>query len=390
MTQDTNASPRPSFAVQFIVATGLTLWVVENRIPMKRSQGIGSISDTIRRILIRIDTDAGISGYGEAAPWCVFSGTTEAGVAAIRHYLWPCLVGRSIAQIPMIMQSLDREIVGNGEAKAAVEIALHDIIGKASGLPIYQLLGGKARERIAFSFSLANPDLEADLELCRQLYKDGGRIFKIKVGYVDDHDEDVRRVARIREQLPSDIDIRLDYNQGLDTFGAISKLRQMEQFDPTFMEQPFKADHWDAMAELTARLDTPVMADESVFDLASAYKAAKFRIADAFSIKLMKAGGLRNARDIAAIAQQAGISCYGGTLFEGPIALNAGAHLIAATENISLGCEFYMPRYVMYPDELEADIDVRGGFVYPAEGPGIGISVDEDIIARTAIETLVL
>ena len=104
----------------------------------------------------------------------------------------------------------------------------------------------------------------------------------------------------------------------------------------------------------------------------------------------MKAGGLVNAQAIATIAQQAGLPCYGGTLWEGAIALNAGAHLIAATENISLGCEFYMPRYVFAPEELDAPLDVRDGYVYPAEGPGLGIEVDEDVIARTAIETLSL
>nr|WP_319516937.1 enolase C-terminal domain-like protein [uncultured Cohaesibacter sp.] len=377
-------------SVSEIHATSMTLWLVENKIAMKRSQGVGSIANTIKRIIIRIDTDSGISGYGEAAPWAVFSGTTEAGVAVLANYFWPEVKGQKVADIPKIMKACDRAAVGHPEAKAAIEMALYDIVGKASDLPIYQLLGGKVKDKIPFSFSIANPDLEADLELTSRMYEEGSRIFKIKTGFVEDHDEDVRRVARIREHLPDDTDLRIDYNQGLPAFGALQKLKQMEEFRPTFLEQPVKAHLWDVMADLTANLVTPILADESVFNAASASDAVQRKIAKAFSIKIMKAGGLANGRAIASIAEQAGIPCYGGTLFEGAIALNAAAHFIVATENMSLGCEFYMPRYVMSPDELEASVDIRDGYVYPPEGPGLGLTIDEDAINRTSIETLKL
>lgn len=140
--------------------------------------------------------------------------------------------------------------------------------------------------------------------------------------------------------------------------------------------------------EPTDKLVTPVLADESVFDVPSASAAVQRKIANAFSIKLMKAGGMANGRAIASIAEQAGIPCYGGTLFEGGIGLNAAAHLIVATENISLGCEFYMPRYVMDPAETESVVDIRDGHVYPPEGPGLGIDINEDVIGRCAIEVL--
>ena len=375
-------------SVSEIHATSMTLWLVENKIAMKRSQGVGSIANTIKRIIIRIDTDSGISGYGEAAPWAVFSGTTEAGVAVLANYFWPEVKGQKVADIPKIMKACDRAAVGHPEAKAAIEMALYDIVGKASDLPIYQLLGGKVKDKIPFSFSIANPELDADLELTSRMYEEGSRIFKIKTGFVEDHDEDVRRVARIREHLPDDTDLRIDYNQGLPAFGALQKLKQMEEFRPTFLEQPVKAHLWDVMADLTANLVTPILADESVFNAASASDAVQRKIAKAFSIKIMKAGGLANGRAIASIAEQAGIPCYGGTLFEGAIALNAAAHFIVATENMSLGCEFYMPRYVMAPDELEASVDIRDGYVYPPEGPGLGLSINEDAINRTSIETL--
>lgn len=368
-----------------LIAKHLTLWVVENRLAMKRSQGIGSIENSNRRILIRIDTECGIAGYGEAAPWPVFSGTTENAVETLCQYLWPCVQGQNVFDLPKIMQRCARTVVGNSEAKAAIDIALHDLVGKASGLPIYQLLGGKVRDRIPFSFSLANPDLEADIILAQTMMAEHGhRIFKIKTGF-SSHAEDVARVAAIREALPAHADLRIDYNQGLEAFGALKRLKAMEAFDLTFIEQPLKANELDHMAELTRRIDTPILADESVFDASAAMLGVQKRIADAFSIKLMKAGGFAEAQAIATVAKMAGIPCYGGTLFEGAIALNAGAHLIAATENLSLGCEFYMPRYVFSPDELEAEVLIENGYVLPQEGPGLGISVDEAVVERTAV-----
>ncbi len=373
-----------------LTATQLTLWVVKNRMVSKRSHGIGSVSDHVQRILIRIDTDGGPSGYGEADPWAVFSGTVESAVSTLQTYLWPQLQHQPIADIPKVMARLDRTVVGQSEAKVAIETALYDIVGKTSGLPIYQLLGGKYRDHIPFSFSLANPDLDADLEMAQQMVvEDGHHIFKIKTGFTA-HREDVQRVGKIRDTLPDHIDLRIDYNQGLEPFGAVSKLREMEQFKLTFIEQPVKAHQLEAMAELTRRLDTPILADESVFDPQAALRGIQAKIADAFSIKIMKTGILQEAQKMAAVAEMAGLPCYGGTLFEGAIALNAAAHLIAATPNISLGCEFYMPKYMFAPDELEGSVDIRDGLVYPPNGPGLGIEIDEDVIEKLVVTTITL
>jgi len=111
-------------------ATAMTLWVVENRIAMKRSQGIGSIDKTSRRVLIRIDTDGGVCGYGEAAPWAVFSGTVECAVSGLARYFWPQVKGARVADIPKIIKACERAAVGHPEAKAAIEVALYDIVGK--------------------------------------------------------------------------------------------------------------------------------------------------------------------------------------------------------------------------------------------------------------------
>lgn len=195
----------------------------------------------------------------------------------------------------------------------------------------------------------------------------------------------MKRLERLRTELAATADIRIDYNQGLEPWDALSKLREMERFRPTFIEQPVPRDHRRAMAAITAALDTPIMADESVFTPEEAIEGVRMGLADLFAVKIMKSGGLVKAQAVAQIAEAAGIACYGGTMFEGGIANAAGAHLIRATRNISLGAEFYTARYVLAEDVLAEPLGMRDGATIVPTGPGLGVTVDERKIARYAV-----
>ena len=365
--------------------TGLEARLIATGIKMKRSQGIGSVQGKVKRILLRLQTDAGVVGIGEAAPWEVFSGTAEAALAALDLYLRPIVVGADPRRIQSIMAACDRALYDNFEAKAAVEMALFDICGKLAGLPVSDLLGGAVRDRIPMSFSIANPDIDADVAMAKRLHGEGVRIFKVKTGF-SDHANDMRRLTKLRKELPDDIDLRVDYNQGLQSWEALPKLREIEQFKPTFIEQPVPRPQLDVMAALTAALDTPVMADEAVFSPAEALRLVEKRAADIVSVKLMKSGGILNARKINAICETAGIPCYGGTLWEGGVALAAGALAIAATANMSLGCEFYMPKFVLEEDVLTEIVPIEDGHVVVPKGPGLGVTLNEDAVERLTIE----
>ncbi|MCK6451353.1 MAG: cycloisomerase [Alphaproteobacteria bacterium] len=368
------------------IVTAMRVRVVENRMRMTRSQGSGSMSGKLRRVIVRIDTDGGIRGYGEAAPWTVFSGTVEAAAAALHVHLRPLVIGREIGRIAAIVEAADTALHGHPEAKAALEMALFDASGKALGVPIHALMGGAVCTTIPLSFSLANPDLDADLTLATDMAGSGINIFKVKTGFLD-HRTDMHRLERIRAKLGDATDLRIDYNQALAPISALSRLRAMEQFDLTFIEQPIPARYPRAMAALTDALDTPILADESVFSPEDALAAAQCGLADGVSIKLMKSGGMLKARAIAAIATAAGMPCYGGTLWEGAIGLTAAAHLIAATPAFTLGCEFYMPRYVFLPEQAEAAMTIRDGQIVVPTGPGLGIAIDEDILDRITVES---
>ncbi|MGY4283934.1 L-alanine-DL-glutamate epimerase-like enolase superfamily enzyme/short-subunit dehydrogenase [Bradyrhizobium sp. LM2.7] len=324
----------------------IRLFLIESPIKMARLQGVGNVKGTVKRVLIELTASNGIVGWGEAAPWEVFTGTPEAAFSALDIYLRPILLGKPVRRIRALMAELDRALVGHAEAKVAIEMALLDIVGKSSGLSVADLLGGRVRDTIPLSFSIADPDFAADLERMRKMVPDGNAIYKVKTG-VKPHREDLDHLEAIRKEFGDKVDLRVDYNQALAPFGAIKILRDVEQFAPTFIEQPVPRKYLDVMAQLTAALQTPLLADESCFDRRDMMEVVRREAADAVSIKLMKAGGLFEAQAIMAIADVAGLPGYGGTLWEGGIGLAAGTQLIAATPGISLGCEFYMPHHVL-------------------------------------------
>ncbi len=346
------------------------------RIPVKspRDHGSGLVADSVEIVLVRLDTKSGVSGWGEAAPWSVFTGTAEQAAAALDRYLRPLVIGADTADIPAIMAKADAALTGHREAKAALETALYDCRGRLLGLPVHALLGGRFRDRIALSVSLADPDFEADLALLDRLTADGIGIVKVKTG-ASDHRFDLRRLERLRADFPQ-LDVRVDYNQGMAPHEARRRLADIESFDVSFIEQPVPRTCWAAMADLTGALKTPVLADESVFGPDEAVRAVAERFCDLISVKLMKAGGLRRGMAVAAIAEAGGMACYGGDMFETGLAHLAGTHMIAASANISLGCEFYQAKYYLARDILAEPFPIDNGAVVVPEGAGLGIDVD--------------
>ena len=370
-----------------IAITGLAVHTLRLPVRSRRRQGSGDATPEAEVVVVRIDTDAGIRGWGEAAPWAVFTGTVEAAVAALHVHFRPIVLGADPFDVQRLLARADRAVVGAPEAKAAMEMALFDIMGRALGTPVHNLLGGAVRAEIPLSFSIANPDIDTDVETAGALYGEGHRIFKVKTGFAG-HTEDIRRLEKLRTELPDDVDLRVDYNQGLDPFDAIPKLRDIEPFRLTFIEQPVPTEQTGAMARIARALDTPIMADETVFTPHQALTMAAHEIADAVSVKVSKSGGMLRCKEVAAIAAAAGIPCYGGSMFETGLSHLAGTHMIAATPNFPLGCEFFQARYYLTEDLLSAPFPVRDGNVVVPDGPGLGIEVDEDRVRKYTVQRL--
>jgi len=355
-------------------------------IPAKavHSHGSGDVSG-INSVILEIVSDTGLTGWGEASPWPVFTGTTQGSAAALHVHLRPHLIGQDPVQVEKHMNMAGKVIVGHNEAKAALEMALLDLTGQICGLSVAELVGGRQRDDMAMSFSVANPDFGKDLEDIAEMWKDGVRLFKLKTGF-SEHSFDLMRLEKLRKIYGDAVSIRVDYNQGLPAYDALRRIRDLEAFAPAFIEQPVKMHEREALAEITRAVDTPIMADESVFDSKDAFYGAKIRIADIFALKIMKAGGIRKALEVAAIARVACIEVYGGCMFETGLAHAAGAHLMAAVPDLLLGCEFYMANYYAKEDILTAPFPVKNGRVHVPKGPGLGVSVDPEMLAKYRLE----
>lgn len=361
----------------------MDVWHCALPVTSRRDHGIGSVGGTVEVIILRLVTEGGIEGWGEASPWVVFTGSPEASYAALNRYIRPHVVGRKVSEREAIMADAAHAVVHCTEAKAALETALLDLAGQLAGQPAWKLLGGSIAAPIPLSCSIANPDFEADTALLAQLDADGVRIIKLKTGFKG-HAFDLMRLEYIRKHHPH-MQLRVDYNQGLGRDEALEQVPEVAAFEPDFIEQPVAAGDWTTMADLRFRLDVPLLADESVFGPEDMARAVDARICDGVSVKIMKAGGLSRAREVARMAAAAGLSAYGGDMFETGLAHLAGAHMIAATPEITLGCEFYQARYFLAEDLLAEPFPVRDGHVLVPDTPGLGLVPDPDKVQKFAI-----
>ncbi|WP_425080565.1 enolase C-terminal domain-like protein [Ruegeria arenilitoris] len=363
--------------------TGFDLWHLELSVTSRRDHGIGSVEGSCEIVILRLTSEGGSEGFGEASPWSVFTGTPEATYAALDRYIRPLVVGSRVADRAGIMAKAAYAVAHCTEAKAALETALLDLTGRISGVPVWALMGGKCRDSIPLSCSIANPDFTQDIALLEQLREDGVRIVKLKTGFKD-HAFDIMRLEHLAQHCP-EFSVRVDYNQGLSIEDAPAQVRDVAQFKPDFIEQPVRAHHYGMMAKLRGQIDLPLLADESVFGPEDMERAAREGICDGVSVKIMKSGGLSRGQTVARIAAAHGLSAYGGDMFEAGLAHLAGTHMIAATPEIKLGCEFYQASYFLKEDILEDPFVVQNGQVIVPDMPGIGGRPDLDKLNHYAV-----
>ena len=373
---------------------GFETWHLALPVTSTRDHGIGRVAGTCEIVVLALTLEDGTSGWGEASPWSVFTGSPEASLAALERYIRPHVVGRKLSERANILNDAHHAIAHCTEAKAALETALLDLTGRKLGAPVFDLLGGvhtrkwdvdpalarSAPTHLPLSVSLANPDWAQDRALLERLREDGVRIVKLKAGFTD-HAFDVMRLEAIRSDY-QEFSVRVDFNQGLRIGEAMTRVRDVASFTPDFIEQPVRADQFDMMKRLRDSIDVPLIADESVFGPEDMARAIKEGICDGVSIKIMKSGGLTRAQETARLAKHHGLMAYGGDMFEAGLAHLAGAHMIAATADITLGCEFYQAKYYLRDDILEEPLDYDGGTFVVPDTPGIGGIPDREKLQR--------
>jgi len=291
--------------------------------------------NSVKDIIVEIHTDTGNIGYGEAPPTGVITGDTKGAiVGAINDHIKKSIVGMDVEDFEEVLKKVDKCIIGNHSAKAAVDIALYDLYGQMYKQPVYKLLGGNRREIITdVTISVNDPD-EMARDSITAINK-GFKTLKIKVG--KDAPRDIERMKAIREAVGYDVNLRIDANQGWKPKEAVRILRMMEDegLNIEFVEQPVAARDIDGLRFVTENVSIPVMADESVFSPEDALTILQTRAADLINIKLMKTGGLHNALKICSIAEIYGVECMLGCMLEAKVSVNAAVHLAAARSVIT-------------------------------------------------------
>jgi len=197
----------------------MDVWHLAIPVNSRRDHGIGTVADTIEVVIVKLTGESGKTGYGEASPWSVFTGTPEANYAGLDRYLRPVVVGSRLGDWRMTMARCARQVVHCFEAKAALETAFLDLAGHCVNKPAWALLGEQCRETIPMSVSIANPDFDEDRTLLSRIYDDGIRLIKFKTGFKD-HAFDMMRVSWAKKEFP-EMNIRIDYNQGLEVDEAM-------------------------------------------------------------------------------------------------------------------------------------------------------------------------
>ena len=284
-----------------------------------------------RNIIVKILTDYDVVGWGEASPSERVTGETPETVVKVLGKIAPRLLGKCPLRIEQDVELMDSLVKGNPSAKAAIDIALHDILGKTARKPLFMLMGGYRTEVLTdITLSIKSPK-----EMARdavKAVKKGFKALKVKVGV--NPTEDLERIKRIREAVGEEIELRIDANQGWTPKQAVDVLNKMEKFNIEFAEQPVPAEDLKGLIEVKQNSPIPVMADESVHSPEDALRLIQAEAVDLINIKLMKSGGILKGRKIAAIAEAAGIPCMIGCMGESDIGIAAGTHLAAAVKNI--------------------------------------------------------
>jgi muconate cycloisomerase len=365
------------------------------RLPTRRVHQWASLTTPIGvYVVIKLHTEDGLVGLGEAPvlkDWGgdygkYFGETPQTTMHIVNDILSPALKGQDPRRFEQMHAIMDKAVKGYPYAKAAIDMALYDVAGKAMKAPAYQFLGGCFRDRVSIAHSLGLMEIEKAVEEALQAKSEGVKTIKLKGGVDPKRDEEL--VRRMRDALGPDTKICVDANQGYPTPKmAVRVIRAMEVFDLLYMEQPVEG--IDQMAEVARRVDTPIMADESAWTAQDVVEIVQKKAADIISIYTTKPGGIFKAKKVAAIAEAAGLKCNVNGSVETGVGNAANIHLAASTAVVTFDCVVPVstPKGagkqgiagIYYQDDIIKEaFEFSDGDILVSSKPGLGIELDED------------
>ena len=326
---------------------------------------------SVEDVIVEIHTDDGRIGYGEAPPTGPITGdTTLAIIGAIQDHIGKSIVGMDVDDFEDVLQKVQKSIIGNTSAKAAVDMALWDLYGQKYGIAVYKMMGG-ARKNITTDITISVNDPETMVKDSLIALERGYDCLKMKVGI--NPEMDVARLKAVRQAVGNDVTIRIDANQAWTPKQAVKILNAMQEkgLQIELVEQPVHAHDLEGMKYVTERSYVPVLADESLYSPADAATILRMGAADLLNIKLMKCGGLYNALKICTMAEVYGVECMIGCMLEAKISVNAAVHLACAKKVIT--------KVDLDGPVLCSEDPILGGAVFKekditvSDAPGLGI-----------------
>lgn len=335
-------------------------------------------------IIVKVETDTGLVGYGEGTPDEHVTGETwESTFTILSKTIGPALIGENPFNIENIHTKMNQIIFGATTAKAAIDIACYDLMGKAANQPIYNLLGGRSHDSLEVPKVISILDPEVMANEAKLAISEGYKSFKLKVG--TDKELDILRIRAVREAVGPSVPIKVDANQGWKTSSeSMYVLENVIDCKIDWIEQPTVASDIDGLKEIKQKTNIPVMIDEGLHGNKEMHEIIVKRAVDLINIKLMKCGGLYPATHLVHQAELAGLSCQVGSMVESSIASAAGLHLSLAKKTIQSN-ELVGP--LMFSKDV-AKLDYEIPYVHLSDKPGLGIEIDEESLKSMTYDYL--
>ncbi len=348
----------------------------------------GAPRPVVETLLVRIHTEEGLTGIGETQAWRR-QGSAETLpnlVRTIQDHFAPRLVGRSAFDVAAIMHAFNTEMYNTLYAQAAVGDALYDLMGKALGVPVHDLLGGRCRDRIRVGAVLSMKETADDLlQSADGFFERGFRHFGLKIGV--DPAADLRNAKALRERFGDAVTLRVDANAALEFGAALQLLTRLEPYDIDVAEQPVALWDLDGMAALARAVAIPIMADECVSTDHSLLEVVRRRAASVVQTKVAKNGGIHYIRGLWNLARAAGMRIYPGNHPSTSVATASVAHMCAAwPEPLMEGVFAVGVSGALAADVVQAPIAPVNGEIPIPTGPGLGVELDEDRIAALRVD----
>jgi L-alanine-DL-glutamate epimerase-like enolase superfamily enzyme len=324
-------------------------------------------------IFLRMETNGRTVGYGCAAPDEQVTGETAgATLDIINNVAAPVIKGSDPLRPTLLLEKLKPLLKNYPSALAAVDMALFDIMGKVSTLPLWRLLGG-FRDRIKTSVTIGILSENETVYQARKLISQGFKCLKLKGGI--DVDSDIIRVLKVREAVGKGIELRFDANQGFTVEEAVRFVKKTRKAQLELIEQPTPKGQPGMLGRVTSGVPIPVMADESLMTLRDAFRIARRDLADMVNVKIMKVGGISEALQINAVARSAGLEVMVGCMDEAALAIAAGLHFALARPNVVYAdLDGHLG---LLNDPSKSSVILHNGTLFPTNKPGLGFNLQD-------------